>query len=53
MGVLSNGVLNELLSFSVDSYALRFSQLGCLRDGREAGRSLQDGGSPSLEESIC
>lgn len=52
MGVLSNGLLNEHPSFSVDSYALRAKQLECLRDGLERGRYLQDGGSPSLEESI-
>lgn len=46
-------MLNDHASFSVDSYALRSNQLECLRDGWEGTcRYLQDGGSPSLEESV-
>lgn len=50
--VLSNRLLNEHPSFSVDSYALRANQLEYLRNSLEGGRYLHDGGSPSLEESI-
>ena len=49
---LRNDGLNEHPSCSVDSYALRSSQLERLTDCWEGGRTLQAGGFPRLEESI-